>query len=72
MACLTKTSKFWTIHHPACGSADPSGCIQRETCGMVWDPMLELAINSPYVIVDSETQLSTPTTANADECFPKC
>jgi hypothetical protein len=39
---------------------------------MVRDPMLELNITSPYVIVDSKIQLSTPTTANADECVPKC
>jgi hypothetical protein len=71
MACLTKTTKSWTVHHPACGSADPSGCIHRETWGMVWDLMLELTINSPYLIVDSKIQLSTPTTTSADKCFPK-
>jgi hypothetical protein len=31
--------------------------------------MLELTITSPYLIVDSEDQLSTPTTTNDDECF---
>jgi hypothetical protein len=34
----------------------------------VWDPVLELTITSPYLIVDSEGQLSTLT--NADESFP--
>jgi hypothetical protein len=30
----------------------------------VWDPMLELTITSPYLILDSENQLSNP---NDDE-----
>ncbi len=33
----------------------------------VWDPLLELTITSPYLIVDSEALRSTPTTTNADE-----
>jgi hypothetical protein len=33
---------------------------------------VELIITSPYLMVDYEIQLSTPTTANADECVPKC
>jgi hypothetical protein len=32
--------------------------------------MLELTVTSPYFIVDSEDQLSTPTTTNVDKCFP--
>ncbi len=35
-----------------------------------WDPMLELTLTSPYLIVDSAVQLPTPKTTNADECFP--
>jgi hypothetical protein len=34
----------------------------------VWDPMLELTITYiPYLIVDSEVQLSTQMTMNAEE-----
>ncbi len=43
---------------------------KRET--LEWDPMLELTLASPYLIVDSKVQPSTPTTTNADECFPFC
>ncbi len=31
---------------------------------------LTLRLTSPYLIVDSKVQLSTPTTTNADEYFP--
>ncbi len=31
--------------------------------------MLELTITSPYLIVDSDVQLSNPRTTNAYECF---
>jgi hypothetical protein len=39
----------------------------------VWDPIVELTITSPYLIVDSEFQLSTPKMMNADcrQMFPK-
>jgi hypothetical protein len=30
---------------------------------------MELTTTSPYLIVDSEVQLSTPTATNVDECF---
>jgi hypothetical protein len=33
--------------------------------------MMELAITSLKLIVDSEVHLSTPTTANADDWFPQ-
>ncbi len=39
------------------------GCIHRET--WVWDPMLELTLTSPYLIVDSKVQLFY---SNDDEC----
>jgi len=35
----------------------------------VWDPMLELIITSPYLIVDSEVQLSNPKTTNVSQLF---
>jgi hypothetical protein len=35
----------------------------------IGDPMLQLTITSPYLIVDSEVQLSIPTTTNSGECF---
>jgi len=31
--------------------------------------MPELTKTSPYLMADSEVQLSTPTTTNADKCF---
>ncbi len=35
----------------------------------IWDSMLELITTSPYIIVDSEVQLTTRTTMNAEKCF---
>jgi restriction endonuclease len=43
--------------------------VSKEKRG-VRDPILELTMTSPYLIVDSEVQLSTPTTTNAKECYP--
>jgi hypothetical protein len=36
----------------------------------IWYPMLELTIASPYLIDESEVQLSVARPINADECFP--
>jgi hypothetical protein len=35
-----------------------------------WNSMLLFTIPSPYLLVDSEVQLSSPTTTNANKCFP--
>ncbi len=45
-----------------------AGAVFKEKRG-VWDPMPELTITSPYLIVDSEVQLSALTTMNVHECF---
>jgi hypothetical protein len=41
------------------------GCLQRK-----WYPMLGLTMISPYLMVNSEVQLSTPMTTTVDDCFP--
>ncbi len=55
-----------------CGSEDYSKRNLRYGTLSRYIHMLELAITSSYLIVDSEVQLSTPAvTAKSDECFQK-
>jgi hypothetical protein len=47
----------------------PHEAVFKEKRG-IWNPMLELTITSPYLIVEFKVQPSTPMMRNANECFP--